>query len=70
MAMLWFLGLCVFVAGFYISLTRSHTDPKIYQSLVNIPKFISFQILALLNARKANQISVATRSGQTDQKQI
>ncbi|MCF2488795.1 glycosyltransferase [Dyadobacter sp. CY347] len=69
-AVTWFLGLCVFVIGFYISLKRSHTDPKIYHSLVNIPKFIAFQLLALLNARKANQISVATRSSQTDQKQI
>ncbi|WAC13616.1 glycosyltransferase [Dyadobacter pollutisoli] len=66
----WFVGLCVFVTGFYISLRRSHTDPRIYQSLVNIPKFIAFQLLALLNARKANQISVATRSGQTDHKQL
>ncbi|MCE7066075.1 glycosyltransferase [Dyadobacter sp. CY326] len=69
-AIMWFVGLCVFVAGFYISLRKSETDPKIYQSLVNIPKFIAFQVLALLNARKANQISVATRGGQTDQTQI
>ena len=69
-AITWFVGLCVFVTGFYISLKRSHTDARIYQSLVNIPKFISFQLLALLNARKANQISVATRSSQTDRKQI
>jgi len=67
---MWFVGLCVFVTGFYISLRRSQTDPKIYQSLVNIPKFISFQLLALFNARKANQISVATRSGQTDHKTL
>lgn len=69
-AIVWFVGLCVFVTGFYISLRRSQTDPKIYQSLVNIPKFISFQLLALFNARKANQISVATRSGQTDHKPL
>lgn len=69
-ALMWFAGLCVFVTGFYISLKSSHTDSRIYQSLVNIPKFISFQLLALLNARKANQISVATRSSQTDHKQI
>jgi cellulose synthase/poly-beta-1,6-N-acetylglucosamine synthase-like glycosyltransferase len=69
-AIAWFAGLCVFVTGFYISLRRSETDPRIYQSLVNIPKFISFQLLALFNARKANQISVATRSGQTDHKPL
>jgi cellulose synthase/poly-beta-1,6-N-acetylglucosamine synthase-like glycosyltransferase len=69
-AIAWFIGLCIFVTGFYISLRKSHTDPRVYQSLVNIPKFIAFQLLALLNARKANQISVATRSGQTDHKQL
>jgi cellulose synthase/poly-beta-1,6-N-acetylglucosamine synthase-like glycosyltransferase len=69
-AITWFIALCIFVTGFYISLRKSHTDPRVYQSLVNIPKFIAFQLLALLNARKANQISVATRSGQTDHKQL
>ena len=63
-ALLWFVAMAVFVAGFYISLVRSKTDPRIYNSLVNIPKFIAFQVLALLKARKANQISVATRHGQ------
>ena len=61
LSLIWFLGLCTFVAGFYISLKQSHTDPRIYRSLVNIPKFISFQLLALFYSRKANQISVATK---------
>lgn len=69
MALVWFVALCTFVGGFYLALKRSHTDPRIYQSLVSIPKFISFQLLALFNARKANQISVATRHGHSDQKQ-
>lgn len=68
-ALAWFAGLCTFVAGFYLALKKSKTDPRIYQSLVGIPKFISFQLLALFNARKANQISVATRHGHSDQKQ-
>lgn len=58
---LWLAGFLLFVLGFYIALAKSHTDARIYQSLVNIPKFIYFQILSLLKARKANQHSVATR---------
>ena len=61
LSLIWLVGLVVFVAGFYISLKSSHTDPKIYQSLVNIPKFMFFQLTALVNARRANKISVATR---------
>ena len=63
-ALLWFAAMTVFVVGFYISLRCSKTDPRIYNALVNIPKFIAFQVLALLKAGKANQISVATRHGQ------
>lgn len=61
LSLVWLIGLIVFVLGFYISLKSSPTDPKIYQSLVNIPKFMFFQLTALLNARRANKISVATR---------
>lgn len=60
-SLLWLAGLIVFVLGFYISLKSSPTDPKIYQSLVNIPKFMFYQLTALVNARRANKISVATR---------
>ncbi|WP_342646933.1 glycosyltransferase [Mucilaginibacter sp. CSA2-8R] len=61
---LWATGFGLFVLGFYLSLVNSETDKRIYASLVNIPKFIYFQILSLLKARKANQYSVATRSTQ------
>lgn len=61
MSLLWLVGLLVFVLGFYVSLKNSPTDPKIYQSLVNIPKFMFYQLTALVNARRANKISVATR---------
>lgn len=61
LALAWLGALVVFVLGFYISLKSSPTDPKIYQSLVNIPKFMFYQLTALLNARRANKISVATR---------
>ncbi|QRQ99566.1 glycosyltransferase [Dyadobacter sandarakinus] len=66
-ALIWLAGLLTFVLGFYISLRRSHTDQRIYQSLYSIPKFISFQLLALFHSRKANSISVATRHGQPEQ---
>lgn len=61
---LWILGLALFVVGFFIALLNSHTDPRIYKSLVNIPKFVFYQILALLKVKKANQRSVATLHGE------
>lgn len=69
-AIVWFTALFVFVAGFYISLKMSETEPRIYQSLVNIPRFIYFQVLALFKSGKANQISVATRHGSTEKQQL
>lgn len=60
-SLVWLIALVVFVLGFYISLKSSPTDPRIYQSLVNIPKFMFYQLTALVNARRANKISVATR---------
>ncbi|MDT3404211.1 glycosyltransferase [Mucilaginibacter terrae] len=36
---LWMAGFLLFVLGFYIALAKSHTDARIYQSLINIPKF-------------------------------
>ncbi|MCF0055789.1 glycosyltransferase [Dyadobacter sp. CY356] len=67
-AVMWFLALSVFVIGFYLALKLSVTDRRIYQSLINIPKFIAFQLVALVKSGKANQISVATRHGQASQK--
>src|SRR6201996_4860761 len=53
-------GFMLFVLGFYIALAKSDTDKRIWQSLINIPKFIFFQVLSLLKVRKANKHSVAT----------
>ncbi|WP_345954734.1 glycosyltransferase [Mucilaginibacter sp. PAMB04168] len=61
----WMLGFLLFVLGFYTALAKSDTDKRVWQSLINIPKFIYFQILSLLKARKANQYSVATRGSQS-----
>lgn len=57
----WLAALAVFVCGFYISLKKTPTDARIYRSLVNIPKFIYFQLVSLLHARQANKRSVATK---------
>jgi len=62
---LWLVGFLLFVLGFYLALAKSDTDKRIYQSLVNIPKFIYFQIISLVKSRKANQYSVATRGTQS-----
>lgn len=56
----WGVALGLFIAGFGLALTKSHTDKKIYKSLVNIPKFMFFQVLSLLRARTANKRSIAT----------
>lgn len=57
----WLIGLVLFVTGFLIALFNSHTDKRIYQSLINIPKFMFFQVLSLAKVRKANKHSVATK---------
>jgi len=58
--LVWLFGFICFVLGFYIALAKSDTDKSIYQSLINIPKFIFFQVLSLLKVRNANKHSVAT----------
>jgi cellulose synthase/poly-beta-1,6-N-acetylglucosamine synthase-like glycosyltransferase len=58
---IWLMALLIFVIFFGISLKVAHADARIYKSLVNIPKFIFYQIISLTKARKANKISVATR---------
>lgn len=58
---LWVTGFILFIGGFCLALLKSNTDRRIYQSLINIPKFMFFQILSLLKAGKANERSVATK---------
>ncbi len=60
-SLIWAAGFASFIIGFALALISSKTDKRIYQSLVNIPKFMFFQVISLLNARKANKRSVATR---------
>lgn len=58
---IWIVGIICFVVSFFLSLNNSQTDKRIYASLINIPKFIFFQILSLTKVKKANKISVATK---------
>lgn len=58
---LWGVGFLCFIAGFVIGLIAGKPDKSIYRSLWGIPKFVFYQVLSLVKARKANQISVATK---------
>lgn len=60
-SLVWLLALGIFVLSFLISLRHHPADEKIYKSLVNIPKFIYFQLVSLIYAKKANKRSVATK---------
>ncbi len=57
---LWAGCFVLFIAGFMLSLRASHTDKRIYQSLRNIPMFMFYQLVSLVNVRRANKRSVAT----------
>lgn len=57
----WLLGFFCFILSFFIALKASKADKKIYASLVNIPKFVFFQLLSLGKVRVANKVSVATK---------
>jgi len=59
-ALIWIVSLLIFVLSFYISLSYSATDKRIYSSLINIPKFIFYQLISLMKSRQANKISVST----------
>lgn len=59
-AIIWMIAFLCFVLGFGLSIAQKNTDPLIYRSLVNIPKFIFYQIISLLKIRSADKISVAT----------
>lgn len=49
-----------FMYLFSKSLAHYRASKKIYSSLMNYPKFFYFQVIALLNSKRANQLSVAT----------
>lgn len=61
MALGWIVAMVLFVSMFFIAFSYFKADKLIYKSLINSPKFIYYQIAALLRARNANQLSVATK---------
>lgn len=60
MAVAWMGALSVFPIVVAYSFYYFKADQKIYRSLISVPKFIGYQLLALLKAKKANKLSVAT----------
>jgi cellulose synthase/poly-beta-1,6-N-acetylglucosamine synthase-like glycosyltransferase len=58
---IWMVSLLTFVLFFLVSLWSSTTDQRIFKSLKNIPQFIFYQILSLMNVTRANKISVSTK---------
>lgn len=59
--LIWFIAFDLFAISFLIALWSHPTDARIYKSLINIPKFIFFQLLSLVHAKQANKRSVATK---------
>lgn len=60
-SLIWIIAFGLFILSFVIALKNHATDPRIYKSLINIPKFIFFQLLSLVHAKQANKRSVATK---------
>ncbi len=58
--LVWAIGFACFIIGFIIALVHARPDRRIVRSLISIPKFVFFQVLSLLQIKKANKISVAT----------
>ncbi len=59
-AWVWIILMIIFIAGFVFALKIMKAPKTLYRALLHIPAFMFFQILSLLKAKKANQISVAT----------
>ena len=63
-SLVWFVSAITFMIMFYKSLQYFKADDRIYDSLKSVPKFMFFQVLALVKAKKANELSVATKHDQ------
>jgi cellulose synthase/poly-beta-1,6-N-acetylglucosamine synthase-like glycosyltransferase len=57
----WSIAFLLFILAFAIALVHGNADKRIYKSLVQIPKFVLYQLISLLNVRKANRVSIATK---------
>lgn len=60
-ALVWLGGFGCFILGFALAILKSNTDKRIIQSLVNIPKFMFYQVISLRYAKNADKRSVATK---------
>lgn len=60
-AIVWLAGFITFVLGFVLALQHSHTDKRIYRSLLNIPQFMFYQLVSFTHIFRANKRSVATK---------
>lgn len=58
--LVWLAAFASFVLSFFIALLDSKTDRRIYRALFGIPKFMFYQVLALLKIRRSDQQKVAT----------
>ena len=61
MAVAWLISSILFICMFFIAFSYFKANKVIYSSLINAPKFIYYQLAALLKAKNANQLSVATK---------
>lgn len=61
MAFIWLISLLIFIAMFFVAFSHFKANKQIYRSLINAPKFVFYQLSALIKAKNANQLSVATK---------
>jgi len=61
MAFIWIVSGLLFVLSFFIALIRAKANNRIYWALLNIPKFMAYQVISLVKAKNANKISISTR---------
>ena len=64
MAVFWLLSLLAFVFIFMKSLSYFNADTRIYRALRMMPVFFFHQVLALAKAKRANELSIATKHDQ------
>ncbi|MFB2121338.1 glycosyltransferase [Parapedobacter sp. 2B3] len=59
--MCWLAAFLLFGCGFFIAMHHANLPRSVYRALRSIPRFMFYQVVSLTKARKANQISVATK---------
>lgn len=60
----WITALVAFGFIFRKALRHFNADKRIYRALLSAPYFVFHQVIALFNARRANELSVATKHEQ------